>query len=331
VSSHPSALAASRARELVARFPAASVLIVGDVMLDQFVIGSVSRISPEAPVPVVEHDHDEYRIGGAGNVAANVRALGSGVELVGLIGEDRSAELLRQELTRRQIGCNGLVADPSRPTTTKQRIVTTRNQQVARVDYEDDTEAAGALEARIITQAVAQLDHVNIVIVSDYLKGVVTHGLVSALVENARARRVPVLVDPKIPHLAYYAGTTLVTPNHHEAEMATHLRIRTDDDARRAGHVFVERAQCNGVLITRGEHGMSLVDPSGEAHYPAVAREVADVTGAGDTVIATLALAVAAGASLAEAAQLANQAAGIVVRRFGPATVTPEELLAEFA
>jgi len=331
VATHPPALTASRAREIVSRFPSTSVLIVGDVMLDQFVIGHVSRISPEAPVPVVEHDHDEYRIGGAGNVAANVRALGSQVGLVGIVGQDRAAELLREELTRRAIGCDRLVVDAARPTTTKQRIVTTRNQQVARVDYEDDTEVTGPLEQQIIAQAVAQLDDVNVVIVSDYLKGVVTRSLVAALVERARGRRVPVLVDPKIPHLEYYAGTTLVTPNHHEAEMATHLRIRTDDDARRAGRVFVERAKCQGVLITRGEHGMSLVDPSCEAHYPAVAREVADVTGAGDTVIATLALGLAAGASLAEAAQLANQAAGIVVRRFGPATVTPGELLAEFA
>ena len=331
MATQPSALAASRARAIVERFSAASVLIVGDVMLDQFVIGRVNRISPEAPVPVVEHDHDEYRIGGAGNVAANARALGAGVELVGVVGQDRAADLLRQELSRRSIGCDRLVADAARPTTTKQRIVTTRNQQVARVDYEDDTEIAGAIERQIIEQAVAQLDHVSVVIVSDYLKGVVTRGLVAALVERARGKCVPVLVDPKIPHLAYYAGATLVTPNHHEAEMATHLRIRTDDDARRAGHAFVERAKCQGVLITRGEHGMSLVDPSGEAHYPAVAREVADVTGAGDTVIATLALGLAAGASLAEAAQLANQAAGIVVRRFGPATVAPEELLAEFA
>ena len=327
----PSSLAASRARDLVARFPSASVLIVGDVMLDQFVVGRVSRISPEAPVPVVEHDHDEYRIGGAGNVAANVRALGAAVELVGVVGQDRGADILRQELERRSIGCGSLVADAARPTTTKQRIVTTRNQQVARVDYEDDTEVSGALEQQIIAEAVRRVDAVSVVIISDYLKGVVTRALVAAIIEQARGRRVPVLVDPKIPHLEYYAGTTLVTPNHHEAEMATHLRIRTDDDARRAGHVFVERAKCRGVLITRGEHGMSLVDPSGEAHYPAVAREVADVTGAGDTVIATLALGLAAGASLAEAAQLANQAAGIVVRRFGPATVTPEELLAEFA
>jgi D-glycero-beta-D-manno-heptose-7-phosphate kinase len=331
VATLPPSLSAARARELVARFPSVSVLIVGDVMLDQFVVGRVSRISPEAPVPVVEHDHDEYRIGGAGNVAANVRALGAGVELVGVVGEDRGAAILREELGRRAIGCGSLVADAGRPTTTKQRIVTTRNQQVARVDYEDDSEAGGALEQRIIAEAVRLVDGVHVVIVSDYLKGVVTGALVKAIIERARARRVPVLVDPKIPHLEYYAGTTLVTPNHHEAEMATHLRIRTDEDARRAGHVFLERAKCQGVLITRGEHGMSLVDPSGEAHYPAVAREVADVTGAGDTVIATLALGMAAGASLAEAAQLANQAAGIVVRRFGPATVEPEELLAEFA
>jgi len=330
VATIPSSLAASRARELVARFPGASVLIVGDVMLDQFIVGRVSRISPEAPVPVVEHDHDEYRIGGAGNVAANVRALGAAVELVGVVGQDRGAEILRQELARRSIGCASLVIDATRPTTTKQRIVTTRNQQVARVDYEDDTEVAGALEQQVVAEALRRIDAVNVVIVSDYLKGVVSRSLVAAIVERARGRRLPVLVDPKIPHLEYYAGTTLVTPNHHEAEMATHLRIRTDEDARRAGHVFVERAKCQGVLITRGEHGMSLVDPSGEAHYPAVAREVADVTGAGDTVIATLALGLAAGASLAEAAQLANQAAGVVVRRFGPATVTPEELLAEF-
>jgi D-beta-D-heptose 7-phosphate kinase/D-beta-D-heptose 1-phosphate adenosyltransferase len=330
VETRPSTLSAARARELVTRFPATRVLIAGDVMLDQFVVGRVSRISPEAPVPVVEHDHDEYRVGGAGNVAANARALGARVDLVGLIGQDRAADLLKAELARRAIGCEGLVADPGRPTTTKQRIVTTRNQQVARVDYEDDTEASGDLEQRLIDHASAAMAQADVVVVSDYLKGVVTRRLVEAIIAAARERRVPVLVDPKIPHIEYYAGTTLVTPNHHEAEIATHLRIRTDDDARRAGRIFVERAKCHGVLITRGEHGMSLVDPSGEAHYPAVAREVADVTGAGDTVIGTLALALAAGASLAEAAQLANQAAGIVVRRFGPATVSPEELLAEF-
>jgi D-beta-D-heptose 7-phosphate kinase/D-beta-D-heptose 1-phosphate adenosyltransferase len=308
-----------------------SVLVAGDLMLDHFVFGRVSRISPEAPVPVVEHDHDEYRVGGAGNVGHNVRALGGRVELVGLVGRDAAASRLRRELIAGGMGVEGLVVDPARPTTTKQRIVTTRNQQVARVDFEDDTEAAGAVEGTLIDRARHVLAHADAVVVSDYLKGAVTRALVGAIVDGARERKIPVLVDPKIPHIDYYAGATLVTPNHHEAEMATHLRIRTDDDARRAGQIFVERARCTGVLITRGEHGMSMLDPAGVAHYPTVAREVADVTGAGDTVIATLALGLAAGASLAEAAQLANHAAGIVVGRFGPATVSPEELVEAFA
>jgi D-glycero-beta-D-manno-heptose-7-phosphate kinase len=326
----PSILPGERARALVSRFRSVSVLVAGDLMLDHFVIGRVSRISPEAPVPVVEHDHDEYRVGGAGNVAHNVMALGGRVELVGLIGRDAAAERLRGEVTRSGMECDGLVVDPSRPTTTKQRIVTTRNQQVARVDFESDAEAWGDVERALVERAGRALARADVVVVSDYLKGAVTRALVSAIVEGARVRGVPVLVDPKIPHIEYYAGATLVTPNHHEAETATHMRIRSDDDARRAGRVFVDRARCLGVLITRGEHGMSMIDAAGDAHFPAVAREVADVTGAGDTVIAALALGLAAGATLAEAAQLANHAAGIAVGRFGPATVSPEELLAEF-
>jgi D-beta-D-heptose 7-phosphate kinase/D-beta-D-heptose 1-phosphate adenosyltransferase len=323
-------LDSQRARDVVRAFDGARVLVIGDVMLDQFVIGRVNRISPEAPVPVVEHDHDEFRIGGAGNVAANVRTLGARVELVGLVGDDPARDRLRIELTQRGIGCDGLVTDAGRPTTTKQRIVTTRNQQVARVDYESDAEATGAIEDALLATVSRELANAAVVVISDYLKGAVTQRTVAHIVEAARARPIPVLVDPKIPHIDYYRGATVVTPNHHEAEVATHLRIRTDDDASRAGRVFLERAGCESVLITRGEHGMSLVGPGGDEHFPAVAREVADVTGAGDTVIATLALAMAAGADTATAARLANYAAGIVVGRFGPATVTPEELLAAF-
>jgi D-glycero-beta-D-manno-heptose-7-phosphate kinase len=326
----PHALPADRARALVARFPSLSVLVAGDLMLDHFVIGRVSRISPEAPVPVVEHDHDEYRVGGAGNVAHNVRALGGRVELVGLVGNDAAAERLRAEVSAHGMGCDGLVIDRDRPTTTKQRIVTTRNQQVARVDYECDGEAGGDIERALVAQVSRALGRSDVVVISDYLKGAVTRALVAAIVAGARGRSAPVLVDPKIPHLDYYEGATLVTPNHHEAETATHMRIRTDEDAERACRRFIERAGCRGVLITRGEQGMSMLGPDGESHFPAVAREVADVTGAGDTVIATLALGLAAGATIAEAAQLANHAAGIVVGRFGPATVSPEELLAEF-
>ena len=320
-------LTAERAREILARFPRASILIVGDVMLDHFVVGHVNRISPEAPVPVVEHDRDEYRAGGAANVAHNVLALGGLAELVGVIGADDAAERLAGELGARGVGASGLVTDRSRPTTTKLRIVTDRNQQVARVDYESDDDVAGAVEEAIRRHVGHLAGAAAAILVSDYLKGAVTRAIVADIVSASRARRIPVLIDPKIPHIDRYRGATLVTPNHHEAEVAAHMRVRTDEDAARAAAVFRERAACEHVLVTRGERGMSLLEGPQVAHFPSMAREVADVTGAGDTVIATLTLAVAAGASLAEAAALANHAAGIVVSRFGAATVSPQELI----
>jgi D-glycero-beta-D-manno-heptose-7-phosphate kinase len=303
-----------RARALAASFPTATVLVVGDVMIDQFLIGAVTRISPEAPVPIVHFDHEENRIGGAANVA--------------LVGLDAEATVLRDALAERHVGTTGLVADASRPTTRKVRVVTDRHQQVARLDYEQDHEAPEDVETQLIARARALAATCGAIVVSDYLKGAVTARLVAELTEVARTRGVPLLVDPKIPHIGYYRGATLVTPNHHEAEVAAHMRIRSDDDARQAARAFRERAGCEGVLITRGEHGMWLLTPETEGALPATAREVADVTGAGDTVIATLALALAAGATTAEAATLANHAAGIVVGKFGPATVSVDELLA---
>jgi rfaE bifunctional protein kinase chain/domain len=313
---------------LVRRFAGLPIAIVGDVMLDEFIVGRVNRISPEAPVPVVEFDREEYRAGGAANVAHNVRALGGEVELIGLVGPDGARDRLVHELKVHGIGTGGLVTDPSRRTTRKQRIVTNRNQQVARVDYENDTEADGDVEAALAARVEACCRTATVVVVSDYLKGVVSRWLMTSLVQFAREWQRPVLVDPKIPHIDYYAGVTLITPNHDEAETATHMRIKTDADAARAARFFLERARAASVLITRGEHGMCLFDGTTDAHLPAVAREVADVTGAGDTVIATLALSLAAGATLAEAASLANHAAGVVVGKFGAATVTPDELLA---
>jgi len=325
--SHPVVTTADAAR-VVRSFSGLPILIVGDVMLDQFVVGRVNRISPEAPVPVVQFEHDEYRAGGAANVASNVRSLGGKVELVGVVGRDQAGERLAQELEARAIGAGGLVCDADRRTTTKLRIVTDRNQQVARIDYETDDEVTGHTEALLVTQIRRAAGAARVILVSDYLKGAISQGVMSAIVEVAAERRIPVLVDPKIPHIDYYRGTTLVTPNHHEAEVATHMRIRTHEDAARAAHVFRDRTGCASVLITRGEHGMCLLDGAEEAHFPAVAREVADVTGAGDTVIATLALTLGTGAPIAQAAWLANHAAGVVVAKFGPATVSPEELLA---
>jgi D-beta-D-heptose 7-phosphate kinase/D-beta-D-heptose 1-phosphate adenosyltransferase len=326
-SSSLATLTRARARELAGRFASAHVLVVGDVMLDQFLIGRVSRISPEAPVPIVQYDREEHRIGGAANVAHNIVSLGGRVDLVGLVGDDAASATLRRALDAHGIGTSGLVADASRPTTTKVRVVTDRHQQVARVDYERDDEAAGVVEAGLVNRALSLAPAAGAIVVSDYLKGAVTHRLVKALADRAQARHIPLLVDPKIPHIEYYAGASLVTPNHHEAEVAAHMRIRTDADAARAARAFRERAGCAGVLVTRGEHGMWLLDDTVDGPFPATAREVADVTGAGDTVIATLALALAAGASSTEAAWLANHAAGVVVGKFGPATLSTSELL----
>lgn len=311
---------------LLTRFPEQTILVVGDVMLDHFVIGSVERISPEAPVPVVRFAREEYRLGGAANVAANLRALGARVEMVGLIGRDAEGDRLRTELERIGVGTTGLVVHPSRCTTRKTRVVTSRNQQVARIDYEEDTDVDGAAAAELLARIDTLAATATAILISDYLKGVASRDVSAAAINAGAGRGIPVAVDPKVPHTAYYRGATLVTPNHHEAEAITHLRARTDDEAAACATRLCELTGCESVLITRGEHGMWLHTPDGDATLPAEAREVSDVTGAGDTVIATLTLALAAGAPLVEAARLANRAAGIVVGKFGPATVTVAEL-----
>jgi rfaE bifunctional protein kinase chain/domain len=323
-------LDSSRARDIINRFPTARIAVVGDVMLDRFLIGRVDRISPEAPVPVVTFDREEYRPGGAANVAVNARALGAEVTLIGVVGDDAAADDLRAGLAARDLPVSGLLTMPSWRTTTKVRIVTTRNQQVARLDYENDGDVDAATEDSLLSQIDARAADATTLIVSDYAKGAITKRVMTEVVQRSRARGVTVLVDPKIPHIDYYAGAALVTPNHHEAEAVTNTRIRNHDEAFKTGELFRERAGCEGVLITRGEHGMWLTHASATGHLPASAREVSDVTGAGDTVIATLGVALATGASVAEAARLANEAAGIVVGKFGPASVTREELLQRF-
>ncbi|HVZ21173.1 MAG TPA: D-glycero-beta-D-manno-heptose-7-phosphate kinase [Vicinamibacterales bacterium] len=319
-------IAPERARRIAGGFAAARILVVGDAMLDRFIAGRVTRISPEAPVPVVAFDHDTHRIGGAANVAHNVAALGGQATLVAVTGQDEAAATLTTACRSAGISPS-LVGDAARPTTTKVRIVTERNQQVARIDYESDQEIGGDVEARVLSAIRQHAGRASAIVVSDYLKGVVTQRVMEAAIDAASEAHIPVLVDPKIPHIDAYAGAALVTPNHHEAEAAVHMRVRTEDEAREAARRFRERARCAAVLMTRGDQGMWLLAEDAEGHLPAAAREVADVTGAGDTVIATIALAVAAGATLAEAARLANEAAGIVVGKFGPATLGVAELL----
>jgi D-beta-D-heptose 7-phosphate kinase/D-beta-D-heptose 1-phosphate adenosyltransferase len=248
-----------------------------------------------------------------------------------VVGDDGQAARLREQLATRGVGASAVLTDPNRRTTTKMRIVTDRHQQVARVDYESEADISDELEDGLAKAADRLAAASGAIIVSDYLKGGITAGLMTRLVDIARRREIPVLVDPKVPHIGFYRHTRMVTPNHHEAEIATNRRIRTDSDALAAARDFRERAGCEGVLITRGEHGMWLLDGETEGSLAAVAREVSDVTGAGDTVIATLALAFAAGASMAEAATLANHAGGVSVGKFGPSTVDRAELIEALA
>jgi D-beta-D-heptose 7-phosphate kinase/D-beta-D-heptose 1-phosphate adenosyltransferase len=323
-------LDAVRARNLVSRFPGLPVLVAGDVMLDRFIVGRVTRISPEAPVPVVRFQSEHCRLGGAANVAHNLAALGGRPSLVGVVGKDDAAVRLRRELASAGVSDGGLVEDATRPTIEKVRVVTERNQQVARVDYEDDRDVEDRVAAELLRRIRDQAGTARALLVSDYLKGTISPAIMELLVGLKNASRVPLLVDPKIPHIGYYAGATLVTPNHHEAEAATQKRIRNDEEAREAATDFRRRTSADATLITRGELGMWLASEATEGAIPAIAREVSDVTGAGDTVSATLALALAAGATLVEAALLANHAASVVVGKFGAATVTPDELLATF-
>ena len=320
----------SRLHTFVERLQNRRVAVIGDVMLDHFLIGHVDRISPEAPVPVVRFDREEFRLGGAANVAHNIARMGGRVSLVGLVGNDDAAQELRKSLEAGGLDHSALVTD-TRPTTRKVRIVTSRNQQVARLDYERDGEPEGPTLSALCAQAARAAGSAETVVLSDYRKGVVSSAVIDAAVEAARAHGVPLLIDPKVPRAERYRGATLVTPNHHEAELMTGVSIRTPEDARAAARDIHERSGAS-VLITWGEHGMWLLDASShpwkEETLPAAAREVADVTGAGDTVIALLALSLAAGAPLGDAARIANIAAGLVVARFGPAVVEPAELAA---
>ncbi|MFN2596905.1 MAG: D-glycero-beta-D-manno-heptose-7-phosphate kinase [Pyrinomonadaceae bacterium] len=318
-----------RASELIARVGERRVVVFGDVMLDEFVWGDVTRISPEAPVPVVDIRRESVRLGGAANVVANLVALGARAVLVGVTGDDAARERLREKLEE-TCGARAeahLPTDASRPTTTKTRIIA-HNQLVVRADRERRAAVAREIEDRLIENLLASLEGADGLVVSDYDKGAVTPRVLSEVLPRARGRRVPVLVDPKIRNFDSYRPATLVTPNHHEALRLTGSEDDTDAGMARAARAIRARISCDCVLITRGERGMTLLEGDGAPVYvETTAREVYDVTGAGDTVIATLAAALSADASLVEAASLANHAAGIVVGKLGTATAGAEELL----
>jgi len=302
------------------------VVVIGDVILDRYLWGRATRVSPEAPVLVVDVDKEELRLGGAANVAQNVRALGAKTVLIGALGDDAAAADLERLLGANGVdSSSGIVRDRSRRTTLKTRILA-HHQQVLRADEESREPLPASVHAELWNRARAALEGADAVLISDYGKGVVTPELLELLLPELERRSIPSAVDPKEEHFLRYRGVSVITPNTAEASEAWGRRFRSEADLVEAGFGLRDRLQAGAVLVTRGEEGMSLFTSEGHTHFPTRARRVYDVTGAGDTVIATIATALAARATLPEACVLANHAAGLVVAQLGTAAATAAEL-----
>ena len=320
----------TRAAEILQSLRDRYVLVLGDVMLDEFVWGDVTRISPEAPVPVVDVRRESMHLGGAANVLANLVALGAHGAVVGVVGNDAAGRRLQTGLRDLGVQDQYLLVDESRPSTTKTRIIA-HSQLVVRADRESRNPVTGKLEEKIVSCLKDALKQADAFVVSDYDKGVVTPSILREILPVAY-EHVPVLIDPKLRNFNSYRPATLVTPNHLEALRMSDSEDHSDDGSHNAAKVIREKLGCDAVLITRGDRGMMLLEGDGQPVYvETAAREVYDVTGAGDTVIATLAAALATGATMFEAATLANHAAGIVVGKVGTATASAEELIQTFA
>jgi D-glycero-beta-D-manno-heptose-7-phosphate kinase len=323
-------LTKNRVTEILRALRERNVVVLGDVMLDEFVWGDVTRISPEAPVPVVDVRRESIHLGGAANVLANLIALGARGSVAGVVGNDDAGKRLRNRL--RELGADAndnLIVDETRPSTIKTRIIA-HSQLVVRADRESRTPVNSQIEEQIVARLKDALHKADAFVVSDYDKGVVTPRILGEILPFAY-ERVPVLIDPKLRNFNFYRPATLVTPNHHEALRMSDTEDHSDDGSHHAATVIRNKLGCDAVLITRGDRGMMLLEREGEPVFvKTAAREVYDVTGAGDTVIAALAGALATGASMPEAAALANHAAGIVVGKVGTATATTDELIAAF-
>ncbi len=311
--------------ELLKRFDGLRLAVIGDVMLDRFLWGRCDRISPEAPVPIVRLERETVKLGGAANVANNIRALGAAVSLFGVVGEDETAGTLKTLLAERGIDVAGLLPLAGRPTTLKTRIVA-HHQQVVRTDVESDEKLPDAELDRLIAQLRAAGPYDGLVL-SDYGKGVLAPQSLPRVIAWGRAAGTVVTVDPKNGDFSQYHGVTSLTPNQKEAGLACSTVIGDPETLDRVGRLLTERTGAEAVLVTRGEHGMALYERDGTVHHlPTEATEVYDVTGAGDTVIAAYTIALAAGATFLEAANLANHAAGLAVRELGTAAITAAQI-----
>ncbi|MEW6501921.1 MAG: D-glycero-beta-D-manno-heptose-7-phosphate kinase [Thermodesulfobacteriota bacterium] len=320
-----------RLQTAVRKFHTANILVIGDIIVDHFIWGSVSRISPEAPVPVVNVTHENLMLGGSANVLHNIYAQGAKSALCGVIGTDAMGDHLLKLLADLGSPTSGIVRSDNRPTILKTRIVA-QHQQVVRFDREKTGELSKARLAEVKRFLDNHLADFDAVIVSDYDKGMISQTLMTHLRKLLAKSKIPLIVDPKPRHAERFKGVTIITPNHHEAELMSGMKIGNEKELTAAARKMQKTLNCQAVLITRGEAGMALFE-KGQPLYtiPTVAKEVYDVTGAGDTVAATLALGLAVGLGFAEAATLANFAAGIVVGKVGTATASTEELLRAIA
>lgn len=315
-------------QEIVSRFPSLKILVLGDFMLDHFVMGRVDRISPEAPVPIVDVDAEMFHLGGAGNVVMNGKTLGAQMIPLGVIGNDWAGERIRELFLKEQLPSDGLISS-DRPTTLKTRILA-HQQQVVRVDREERTPIPDEIQNQLANQFLEVIDSMDGVIISDYAKGTLTPSLLAKILPEARERDKLVCLDPKTRHFSSYTPVTVITPNQAEASSLLGYPIISEQDLTDAAQRILKQIDCKALLITRGDKGMALFTNGELKVVPTKAREVYDVTGAGDTVVTTICLALAAGAEMIEAVELANAAAGIVVGKIGTATVTTSELLTWF-
>ena len=316
-------------KEYIDRFPKARVLVIGDIIMDEYVWGDVSRISPEAPVPVVEVKRETKMLGGAANVINNMTTLGAKPILCGVIGKDITGEIILNNIQKMGLRTDGIVVEQDRPTSIKTRVVA-RNQQVVRFDRESRKDIRSESIKEILNFIERNLNNLDAIVVSDYGKGVVSAPLMKelrGLVHSVPDGSVIIAVDPKTGNFEYYHGVDVITPNHHEVGAFCRFEILDEETLNRAGKQIISELTCRSVLITQGRDGMTLFENSGEiTHIPTVAKKVFDVTGAGDTVIGTFSLGLASGLDLKSAAILSNFAAGIVVGEVGTSTVSAEEL-----
>lgn len=315
-------------QKIIADFKNRKILVVGDIILDHYIWGKVNRISPEAPVPVVEVTRENFLLGGSANVAHNIVSLGGHAAIVGINGEDIAGEALKTILGQKGVDCSGLFTE-NRPTTVKTRVIA-HNQQVVRFDREDSKYVDGRILKGVLSHIHGILQDFDAVIISDYKKGMITEDLVRGILKKAKPKNIFVAVDPKVGHFDFYKGVSLITPNLMEAALGSGVEITDDTSLNRAGKALLKKLSLRAALITRGEQGMSLFEKNRVTHIPTVARNVYDVTGAGDTVISAFTLASASGADMTDAAIIANHAAGIVVGEVGTAVASPEQLLKSF-